>query len=211
MKDINKLLLELLEDAKQHNPNSEAVKTFQSLTDTMTLDIVSTITDNDSDIINSVYRNDSDPLEVFDIIDSLKECNLTKALNNGLSDMINLDYDIFANLSLNFSQKIPKLNINEEKTICFKFNKSDIHFTDDLSKQSVDNSFRKLLTLTPVLFSYIDSAGIVFDTDKEEQYWEHLNITITAEKMVIIDKFRQLSLNNKITLNLAQSKLLYSI
>lgn len=97
------LLLQLIREAKQANPESEAVKVFEYLTERMEVRIDSRLQDTECNSSNSVYENNENAHELIELREALEKGDLPKAFDMGLLSTTRLDAGVNSELTIKFS------------------------------------------------------------------------------------------------------------
>jgi hypothetical protein len=97
------LLFQLIKEAKETNPDSEAVKVFEYLIERMGVDIDSEIKDVECNSSNNVYENDSEPQQLIELREALEKGDVLKSLQLGMNKNTRFDGEFVSKLTINFT------------------------------------------------------------------------------------------------------------
>lgn len=181
------LLLQLIREAKQANPESEAVRVFEYLTDRMSVDIEATIKDIECNHRNNVYENDSDAQAIIEVREALEKGNVLAARKLGLGDNARLDAGLNSKLAIFFTNYdeyiIPKV---EDFSLSIPYD--DIAFNEFDERnvvQVVEDCLESIVTGDDIGYlgdQKVELDNVYVDAEEMEQV---LTIEITAYKFEI--------------------------
>jgi hypothetical protein len=145
---MENLLVQLVKEAKQANPESEAVKTFEYFLDRMSLTVESTLKDVECNSSNNVYENDEMAQDIIKVREALESGDVLQARHLGLLSNTRLDNDIESRLTITFSNHdVYDIEENEELGLVIDF--SDItcgEFEDRNMVQVVEDALKLTVT-----------------------------------------------------------------
>lgn len=197
MLNLQKLFIELLEDARKQNSESESVKVFDKLINNFNFNVNSTIKDVECNDSNNVFYNDTDALSIFEAIDNLKSGNIQKAIEVGVSDNIELNYDLNSNISICFDKSI---SIDIGGTSSFHLSLEQNRFSEEpVTKEQALSILKSKFSQKPVLGVVLDLIDFDFieneDLSPTSTNWLCVDLYLEGDSFVLKDLLLNCGLN----------------
>lgn len=133
---MEKLLQQLIMEAKAHNPDSEAVALFEGLMRNMRIDIDSKMQDIDCRGNTTVFENNDNPEILIDVHNALAKGDLLAARQLGLIKNTDTSNQLFSQLNIVFTGR-KDYEISNEEELHFTINYDDVEI-DEFDERTID-------------------------------------------------------------------------
>jgi len=143
------LFIQLLEEARSHNPESEAVAMFDKIINAGFAPYVSSkVRDVDCDVRNNVFENYDNPEVVLEIFEALENDDLLGAFKKGLQTSVELGCDITGTLSIEFQKSKSFPDIHNDHELSVYINLADINVAKNATGKMmvVNNAFERTVS-----------------------------------------------------------------